>query len=73
MNYFELKRKQSAVRRELAALDQAVCGMETGHTFKGYVEWGHSGDECAHCHLRIIKLCHYVGCKCALPHSTDPR
>jgi hypothetical protein len=70
MTYIELKRKQSALRRELRAVDQEVCGAEDGHSLRPYCEWGHSGKECSKCGKRFKELCHYVGCKCPHPHST---
>lgn len=69
----ELRRKRHDLRRQLAEVERELCGAETGHSFRGYCEWAHSGRECGHCGLRIKEMCHAVGCKCSFPHSTDPR
>lgn len=69
----ELRRKRNDLRRQLAKVEQELCGAEGTHSFQVYCEWSHSGKECRLCRLRIKEMCHGVGCKCSLPHSIDPR
>lgn len=67
--YIELIRKRNSLRRELRKTEQDICGHQTGHTMRHYVEWSNSGDECSKCGHRVAKRCHYVNCKCELSHS----